>query len=107
MAERIGQRLGNYNLIRRLGQGGFAEVYLGEHVHLHTLAAVKILLTHLSHKDKESFHVEAQTIARLVHSHIVRVLDYGTEETIKVQLAFSLRDLKHLSRSFMDARNGK
>jgi hypothetical protein len=41
--DRIGQRLGNYQLIRLLGQGGFAEVYPGEHLHLKTQAAVKLL----------------------------------------------------------------
>ncbi|MBV9709431.1 MAG: serine/threonine protein kinase, partial [Ktedonobacteraceae bacterium] len=38
--ERIGQRLGNYTIIQLLGQGGFAEVYLGEHIYLKSQAAV-------------------------------------------------------------------
>src|SRR6202022_451806 len=53
--ERIGQRLGNYQLIRLLGEGGFAEVYLGEHLHLKTQAAVKLLHTRLSIDDIEGF----------------------------------------------------
>jgi serine/threonine protein kinase len=36
----IGQQVGNYRLLRLLGQGGFADVYLGEHIHLNTNAAI-------------------------------------------------------------------
>src|SRR5579883_701607 len=79
MAERIGQRFGNYQLIRLLGQGGFAEVYLGEHVHLGTQAAIKILYTQLTNDEMDRFRTEARTIARLIHPHIVRVLEFGLE----------------------------
>ncbi len=48
MADRVGEQLGNYRLTRLLGQGGFAEVYLGEHVYLKTPAALKVLDTELS-----------------------------------------------------------
>ncbi len=44
----VNRLLGNYRLIQRLGRGGFAEVYLGEHIHLKTLVAVKVLLTQLT-----------------------------------------------------------
>jgi serine/threonine protein kinase len=79
MADRIGQQLGNYRLLRLLGQGGFAEVYLGEHIYLDTTAAIKVLQTQLDSDDVEHFRSEARTIARLVHPHIVRVLDYGVD----------------------------
>jgi len=77
MADRTGQRLGNYRLTQLLGRGGFAEVYLGEHVRLGTLAAVKVLYTRLaSPEEVESFEKEARTIAHLRHPHIVRVFDF-------------------------------
>lgn len=78
-AEYVGRQLGNYRLLRLLGEGGFALVYLGEHIHLGTYAAVKLLLTQLVSDDVEQFRHEAQTIARLLHPNIVRVLDFGIE----------------------------
>src|SRR5579863_7682984 len=81
MADRVGQQLGNYRLDRLLGQGGFAEVYLGEHIYLGTLAAIKVLRTELDSDEIEHFHAEARTIARLVHPHIVRVLEFGVDNS--------------------------
>jgi serine/threonine protein kinase len=77
--ETAGHILGHYRLTRRLGQGGFAEVYLGEHIHLHTLAAIKVLHTRLADEAVREFQQEAQLIARLQHPNIVRVLDFGVE----------------------------
>ncbi len=82
MTNRQGQRLGNYRLIRLLGQGGFAEVYLGEHVFLGTQAAIKVLLVRLADEEMEGFHKEARTIAGLTHPNILRVLEFGVEENV-------------------------
>src|SRR6266496_2748143 len=83
MADRVGregQQLGNYRLLRLLGQGGFAEVYLGEHIHLNSHAAVKLLHTRLPDEDAQQFAREAQTLARLSHPHIVRILDFAIQD---------------------------
>jgi eukaryotic-like serine/threonine-protein kinase len=80
MADRVGQQLGNYRLTRLIGQGGFAEVYLGEHIYLKTLVAIKLLRTTVANPDiLESFLKEAQTIAHLLHPNIVRVMDFGVD----------------------------
>ena len=80
MADRVGQQLGNYRLVRWLGKGGFAEVYLGEHVYLKVPAAIKVLqMKVVTQEDLEGFLKEAQTIAQLVHPHIVRVLEFGLD----------------------------
>ncbi len=77
MADYRGRQLGNYRLIRLLGEGAFAQVYLGEHIYLSTQAAIKILTTQAS--DMNWFFTEARNIARLVHPNIVRVLEFGVE----------------------------
>ncbi len=76
---REGQQLGNYRLLRLLGRGGFAEVYLGQHIHLNSHAAVKILRTQLPDEDAQQFIREAQILARFSHPHIVRVLDFAIQ----------------------------
>ncbi len=80
MSTRVGQRIGNYHLLHLLGQGGFADVYLGEHIHLKTYAAIKILYTRLVSDAGERFLNEARTVAHLEHPHIVRVMDFGIED---------------------------
>jgi serine/threonine protein kinase len=80
MADRIGQQLGSYRLFSLLGQGGYAEVYLGQHLRLNLQAAIKVLHTHLTAKEAEHFQHEAQTIATLAHSSIVRVFDYDVQD---------------------------
>jgi predicted ATPase/DNA-binding CsgD family transcriptional regulator len=79
MVDRVGQQLGNYRLIQLLGQGNFADVYLGKHIHLNTQAALKVLLGRLASHEVEGFLTEARTIAHLRHPHIVQVLDFGVE----------------------------
>src|SRR5437763_16474747 len=80
MADHVGQRLGHYRLMRLLGHGGFADVYLGEHMLLGTTIAVKLLHTQVSSEDTVQFQQEARILASLKHPHIVRVLDFGIEE---------------------------
>ncbi len=77
MTERIGERLGNYRLMRLLGSGGFAEVYLGQQIYLNTLAAIKVLHTHLTLDAAGNFLTEARHLSHLDHPHILRVLDFG------------------------------
>lgn len=79
MTDLTGQHYGSYRLIRCLGVGGFASVYLGQHVRLSSKqAAIKIL--ELRDVDVEQFRQEAETTERLVHPNIVRLLDFDIQE---------------------------
>jgi serine/threonine protein kinase len=79
MAELVRQYLGNYRLSYLLGQGGFAEVYLGEHITLKTPVAIKVLRMQLVREAQESFLHEARTIAGLDHPNIVSVFEFGVD----------------------------
>src|SRR5438132_13057297 len=55
MADRVGQQLGNYRLLTLLGKGGFAEVYLGQHLRFNQQAAIKVLHLHLTGTEAQHF----------------------------------------------------
>src|SRR5947209_10824084 len=80
MADYTGQQLGNYKVLHLIGRGGFADVYLGEHLYLKVPVALKVLSSVVvNQEDVQGFLKEAQTVARLVHPHIIRVTDFGVE----------------------------
>lgn len=81
MLNREGLRLGNYRLVRILGKGAFAEVYLGEHLYLKNYAAIKVLLTELNEEKEQLFLSEAQALAQLAHPNIVRVREFAIERS--------------------------
>ena len=68
---------GRYRIIRRLGQGGMARVYLAQDESLHREVAIKVLADR--HSDDphfiERFQREARAAARLNHPNIVQVYD--------------------------------
>jgi serine/threonine protein kinase len=72
----IPNKFGNYQIIREIGRGGFATVYLAKHIYLMHYAAIKVLVS----AETELFRQEAQTLMDLQHPNIIRVLDFGIEE---------------------------
>lgn len=82
MTDWIGRTLSKVEIRQRLGYGGMAEVYLGQHLTLNRPVAVKILHGYLAEDDAslQRFRVEAQAVAALRHSHIVQVFDFDVIE---------------------------
>lgn len=75
-----------YHLVRSIGQGGMAEVYLAEDwARDKALVAVKILREDLSHDMEfvKRFATEARAASSLDHPNIVKVLDYGQDGNIR------------------------
>jgi serine/threonine-protein kinase len=74
------QATGNrYHIVKRLGSGGMADVYLARHARLQRPLAVKVLHAHLARDSemRERFRREAEAASRLVHPAICSILDYG------------------------------
>jgi outer membrane protein assembly factor BamB/serine/threonine protein kinase len=80
MSKPVRQQFGNYRLLNLLGQGAFADVYLGSHIHLETLVAIKVLRIQLTTEEIERFRKEARIIAQLDHPHIVHILDFDVQD---------------------------
>lgn len=71
-----------YEIIKRLGSGGMADVYLARDTHLGREVAIKILYKRYA-RDEEfvaRFRREAQAAAGLNHPHIVSIYDRGEAE---------------------------
>src|SRR5579859_528793 len=89
MIDLTGQQFGDYRLVRFLGAGGFASVYLGENVHIPSLkVAIKIL--HLINVDQALFRREAETMVSLMHPHIVRLLNFAFQQESKMPFLVAL-----------------
>jgi sulfatase modifying factor 1 len=76
------QRIGDYNLIEKVGAGGMGEVWLGENVHTKLRYAVKLLPQEAT-RDRNfvaRFFDEGRLMAQLEHRYIVRVHHVGHDE---------------------------
>lgn len=80
-----GRMLGDFRILRRLGRGGMAEVYLAEQTQLKRNVAVKVL-----HKDRvgdatylKRFQTEALAAGSLSHPNIIQVLMIGEQDGIQ------------------------
>lgn len=87
MKNLIGQSLGRYHLVEKLGEGGMAVVYKAFDTRLECDVAVKVIrMERLSQEMLETtlkrFEREAKAVAQLTHPNIVKVTDYGEYEGI-------------------------
>jgi Tol biopolymer transport system component len=79
-AERVGQRLGAYRLVREIGRGGMGTVYLAERAdgQFEQRVAIKLIRSgQPGDRVLRDFLRERQILARLEHPHVARLLDGG------------------------------
>src|SRR5687767_12922169 len=77
----VGETIGSYRILERIGHGGMGRVYRGVHVHLDRVGAVKVMHGHLaSDPDFDArFRREARAAASLEHPNIVAIHDFGEQ----------------------------
>ncbi len=74
----LGRRLGSYEIVNRIGEGGMGVVYRAQHVDSGELLAIKLIKRGM---DTESilrrFHTERRILESLSHPNIARIIDAG------------------------------
>jgi serine/threonine-protein kinase len=93
-----GRTLGDYLILRRLGQGGMGQVYLAEQRSLRRKVALKIMRADLAANatSLQRFRLEAESVARATHANIVQVYAVGEAD-----------GLHFMALEYVDGRNLK
>ncbi|MBZ0135782.1 MAG: protein kinase [Planctomycetes bacterium] len=73
----VGRRLASYEVMARVARGGMGVVYRARHVYIDKIVALKVLDPALSQREDliERFRTEAQSLARVEHDNVVKVID--------------------------------
>ena len=82
MTDWLGKTLSKVTIEKRVGTGGMAEVFLGQHTSLKRPVVVKILHSHLATHEilLSRFRAEAQASSHLRHPNIVQVYDFDVTD---------------------------
>ncbi len=80
--EAVGQTLGRYKLLERVGKGGFGVVYVAEQTEpVRRRVALKVIKLGMDTKQVVArFETERQALAMMDHPNIAKVLDAGTTD---------------------------
>src|SRR5438552_9045485 len=77
-----GRTLGEFHILRKLGQGGMGQVYLAEQLSLKRKVALKMLREDVAANPTAlaRFQSESKTIAKLSHANVVQAYTVGQHE---------------------------
>jgi hypothetical protein len=106
-----GGRIGRWEVIRRLGSGGMADVYLARargEAGFEKLVAIKVMHPHLARNPRAVDHFldEAKLAARITHPNVVAIHDLGKIDEDYV-IVMEYVDGVDLERLLMNARTAK
>jgi serine/threonine-protein kinase len=84
MPDLIGKKIKDFLVLRRLGRGAMAEVYLAQQISLNRQVALKVLNPELARDPTyvRRFHHEARSAAALVHGGIVQIYEVGEHDGV-------------------------
>src|SRR3977135_1165252 len=79
-----GQTVGDFQILRKLGEGGMGKVYLAEQIYLQRKVAMQFLRDEVAGNPKalSRFQAEATTIAKLSHPNVVQAYVVGEHEGV-------------------------
>ena len=80
-ALRPGDRVGDFRIVRRLGEGGMGTIYLAHDEHLDRDVALKVIAPQLAHDPEfqRRFETEARSAAAIDHPNVVPIFSAGSE----------------------------
>ncbi len=96
MSNLVGKKLKDFYVLRRLGRGAMAEVYLAQQLSLGRQVALKVLNSDLARDPSyvRRFHHEARAAAALVHAGIVQIYEVGQDG-----------DVHYIAQEYVPGRN--
>jgi hypothetical protein len=100
----VASRLGGYQVLKELGQGGMGAVYLGRQLSLDRLVALKVIKREWANNPAflARFTREAFAAAQMVHHNVVQIYDIGADRGVNF---FSMELVN--GRSLMDEVNAR
>lgn len=76
---KVGRKVGNFEVVGKLGEGGMGAVWAAEHPFLGSKVAIKVLAARVLGNPEAvtRFQNEARAVSRLDHPNIVKITDFG------------------------------
>ncbi len=101
----VGALLGQYRVLRQLGEGGMGAVFEGEHVSIARHVAIKVLHPEYAvRKDLvQRFFNEARAVNLIEHPGLVQISDYGQTEEGTAYIVMELLRGESLSKRLQHA----
>ncbi|HMY59373.1 MAG TPA: serine/threonine-protein kinase [Pseudomonadota bacterium] len=103
----VGNKLGNYEIVRLIGKGGMGAVYEGLQSNIRRRVAIKVLLPDFAKSEGivRRFHNEALAVNEIKHPGVVQISDVGKADDGSIFLVMEFLEGETLSER-LAARGG-